>query len=80
MTSMTYASACIETGSGSHIAMRRGMLTANPTANRRNLSCRSFSRANFSASSLTSPAMPRYWYPASSTAFLMSAIAVSDGL
>lgn len=70
----------MEKGSGSHIASMSGMLTANPTTNRTNLSCRSLSRAIFSASSLTSPEMPRYWYPASSIAFFMSSMLVREGL
>jgi len=62
------------------MASIKGILTANPTVNRRDLSWRSFSRAIFSASSLISPAMPRYWYPASSMAFFISGIEVTDEL
>ena len=77
---MKYPSACMEIPSGTHIAIISGMLTANPMENRSNLSCRSASRAAFSASSLTCPAMPRYWYPSSSIARFMSSTEARDGL
>ena len=51
----------MEMGSGTYIASISGMLTAKPTTKRMNFSCRSASRAFFSASSLTSPEIPRYW-------------------
>ena len=70
----------METGSGTYIAIIRGMLTAKPTMNRTNLSCRSRSRASFSASSLTSPEIPRYWYPAASIASFISPMPESEGL
>ncbi len=52
--------------------------TAKPTAALRFLSRRSLSLASLSP--LSSPAIPRYWYPASSIAALISATEAILGL
>lgn len=62
------------------MAIMSGMLTANPMENLTSLSCRSFSRAFLSISSLTSPESPKYRYPESSMAFLISSIPETEGL
>ncbi|OPX70509.1 MAG: hypothetical protein A4E36_00477 [Methanoregulaceae archaeon PtaB.Bin009] len=70
----------MEIGRGMYMRAKRGMLTANPTMNLRNLSSRSRRLASSSASTVNWSASPRYWYPASSIAALMSWSVVREEL